>query len=84
MDLFKKEDIKTYRLLSATWGGSGSFRELTFEYLLEWDPDALKERQCMNRTLLHKTASEYFYLRNSSHGRTETLPTRDWLPVSQR
>jgi hypothetical protein len=64
MDLFKKEDIKTYRLLSATWEGSRSFRELTFEYLLEWDPDALKECQCMNRTLLHKTASENVIFQN--------------------
>lgn len=56
LDLFKKEDIKQYRLLSIVWNDfvAKSIRKKTFEYLVDWDPDALNQRHWhRNETLLH-------------------------------
>jgi hypothetical protein len=59
MDLFKKVDIKKYQLLPATFERSESFRKMTFEYLVDLDPDILKDQSSWydgHRTLLHRAA----------------------------
>ena len=50
-DLFKKEDIRQYHLLC--WSCNPESKEM-FEYLLDWDPEALKEYRYLDgNPLLH-------------------------------
>jgi len=49
-DLFKKEDIRDYNLLHLSCQPSAKER---FEYLVDWDPKALKEYQYTGEPFLH-------------------------------
>ena len=52
-DLLKKEDIREYNLLCHACHPSAKER---FEYLVDWDPEALKKYDYEGNSLLHATA----------------------------
>jgi len=54
-DLFKKEDIRQYDFLY--WSCKPSAKEV-FEYLINWDPKALKEYRYEDEPLLHANITD--------------------------
>ena len=55
-DLFNKEDIREYDLLYISCQQTSKER---FEYLVDWDPEALKEYQHKGEQFLHANTGEY-------------------------
>ena len=54
-DLFKKEGIRQYGLLRQS---CSTLAEERFDYLIDWDPEALKEYDFEGNSILHAAADE--------------------------